>query len=175
MTVPTLMAQSRPEFLIHGEKNAQEIFDLFASTIQEIARSLGTSAQKILVFTSEHEFAPLVMDSSPRGYLATISLRGESNNLKSRIERISGMYFLEKFARCLGKRDEHVPDVLRKQRCPGSGEREYLQAMHYWGCVSVTPGILHVVVNRVIVSRNGLEGHGVRIVECTAGRAEDFA
>src|SRR6185312_13566308 len=67
------------------------------------------------------------------------------------------------------------PDVLRKQRCPGSGEREYLQAMHYWGCVSVTPGILHVVVNRVIVSRNGLEGHGVRIVECTAGRAEDFA
>ena len=47
--------------------------------------------------------------------------------------------------------------------------------MHYRGCVSVTPRILHVVVNRIIVSRNGLEGRGVRIGECAAGCAEDFA
>jgi hypothetical protein len=47
--------------------------------------------------------------------------------------------------------------------------------MHYRGCVSVTPRILHVVVNRMIVSRNGLEGRGVRIGECAAWCAEDFA
>ena len=35
--------------------------------------------------------------------------------------------------------------------------------MHYRGCVSMTPRILHVIVNRMIVSRNGLEGRGVRI------------
>src|SRR6476661_6292639 len=115
------------------------------------------------------------MDCGPRRYLAAISLRGESNNLESRIERVSGMYFLEKLAGRLGKRDEHVSDVLRKERCPGSREREYLQAMHYRGCVSVTPRILHVVVNRMIVSRNGLEGRGVRIGECAAWCAEDFA
>ena len=102
------------------------------------------------------------MDRGPRRYLAAISLRGESNNLESRIERVSRMYFLEKLAGRLGKRDERVSDVLRKERCPGSREREYLQAMHYRGCVSVTPRILHVVVNRMIVSRNGLEGRGVR-------------
>ena len=85
------------------------------------------------------------------------------------------MYFLEKLAGRLGKRDEHVSDVLRKERCPGSREREYLQAVHYRGCVSVTPRILHVVVNRMIVSRNGLEGRGVRIGECAAWCAEDFA
>jgi hypothetical protein len=71
-----------------------------------------------------------------RRYLTAISLRGESNNLKSGIERISGMYFLEKPAGRVGKCDEHVSDVLRKERCPGSREREYLQAVHYWGCVS---------------------------------------
>jgi hypothetical protein len=123
----------------------------------------------------EHEFTALVMDPDPRRYLAAISLRGERNNLESRIERISGMYFLEKLAGRLGKRDEHVSDVLRKERRPGSREREYPQAMHYRGCVSVTPRILHVVVNRMIVSRNGLEGRGVRIGECAAWCAEDFA
>ena len=66
-------------------------------------------------------------------------------------------------------------ELLRKERCPGSREREYLQAMHYRGRVSVTPRILHVVVNRMIVSRNGLEGRGMRIGECAAWCAEDFA
>ena len=74
------------------------------------------SAQKILVFPREHEFTALVMDCGPSRYLAAISLRGESNNLDSRIERVSGMYFLEKLAGRLGKRDEHVSDVLRKER-----------------------------------------------------------
>src|ERR1700681_4543225 len=115
------------------------------------------------------------MDCGPRRYLAAISLRGESNNLESRIERVSVMYFLEKLAGHLGNRDEHVSDVLRKEGCPGSREREYLQAMHYRGCVSMTPCILHVVVYRMIVSRNGREGRGVRIGECTAWCAEDFA
>src|ERR1700693_2361551 len=114
------------------------------------------------------------MDCGPGRYLAAISLRGESNNFESRIERISGMYFLEKLAGCLSKRDEHVSDVLRKECCPGSCEREYLQAMHYRGCVSMTPRILHVVVNRMIVSRNGLEGCGMRLGECTALRGEEL-
>src|SRR6202042_3606297 len=111
----------------------------------------------------------------PRRHLAVISLRAESNNLKSRVERVSGMDLLEKLAGHLGKRDEYVSDVLRKERCPGSREREYLQGMHYRACVSVTPRILHVVVNRMIVGRNGLEGRGVRIGECAAWCAEDFA
>jgi hypothetical protein len=52
------------------------------------------------------------------------------------------MYFLEKLAGRLGKRDEHVSDVLRKERCSGSREREDLKAMHDRGCVSMTPRIL---------------------------------
>src|SRR5258708_17967920 len=101
------------------------------------------------------------MDCGPRRYLAAISLRGESNNLESRIERVSGMYFFEKLAGRLGKPDEHVSDVLRKERCPGSREREHLQAMHYLGCVSVPPRVLPVVFNRMIVSRNRLESRAV--------------
>ena len=46
----------------------------------------------------EHEFIALVMDRDSRHYLAAISPRGESNNLESRIERVSGMYFREKLA-----------------------------------------------------------------------------
>jgi hypothetical protein len=79
------------------------------------------------VFPGEHEFTALVMDCGPRRHLAAISLRGKSNSLESRIERVSGMYFLEKLAGRLGKRDEHVSDVLRKECCPGSRERKYLQ------------------------------------------------
>ena len=55
------------------------------------------------MFPREHEFTALVMDCGPRRYLAAISLRGEGNNLESRIERVSGMYFLEKLARCLAR------------------------------------------------------------------------
>src|ERR1700722_13105347 len=98
------------------------------------------------------------MDRGPSRYLAIISLWSESDNLESRIERVSGMDFLEKLARRLSKRDEHGSDVLGKERCPGSCEREHLQAMHHRSCVSMTPRILHIVVNRMIVSRNGLEG-----------------
>ena len=127
------------------------------------------------MFTREHQFTVLVMDCGPRRYLAAISLRRERNNLESRIERVSGMYFLQKLAGRLKERDEHVSDVLRKERCPGSSEREYLQAMHYRCCVSVTPRILDVVVNRMIVCRNGLEGRSVRIGECAAWCAEDLA
>src|ERR1700740_3317705 len=115
------------------------------------------------------------MDRGPRRYVAAISPRGESNNLESRIERVSGMYFLEKLAGRVGKCDEHVSDVLRKERCPGSREREYLQAVHHWGCVPATPRILYIIVNWMVVSRNGLEGRGVRIGECAAWCAEDFA
>jgi hypothetical protein len=39
---------------------------------------------------------------------------------------------------------------------------------------SVTPRILHIVVNRMIVSRNGLDGCGMHIGECTAWGAEYF-
>ena len=46
------------------------------------------------MFPREHEFTALVMDCGPRRYLAAVSLRGESNNLESRIECVSGMYFL---------------------------------------------------------------------------------
>lgn len=80
------------------------------------------SAQKILVFPRDHELTALVVDCGSCRYLAAIWLRGQSKNFESRIERISGMYFLEKLAGCLGKRDEHVSDVLRKERCPGSRE-----------------------------------------------------
>src|SRR4029078_9700452 len=114
----------------------------------------------MLVLPREDEFTALVMDCGPRRYLAAISLRGESKNLDSRVDLVAGMFFLEKLAGAFVKRDEHVSDVLRKERCPGSREREYLQAMHYRGCVSVTPRILHVVVNRMIVIRNRLEGRG---------------
>jgi hypothetical protein len=54
------------------------------------------SAQKILVFPGEHEFIALIMDCGFCRYLAAISLRGESDNFESRIERVSGMHFLEK-------------------------------------------------------------------------------
>jgi hypothetical protein len=47
------------------------------------------------VFPGEHVVTALIVDCGPRRYLAAISLRGESNNLESRIERVSGMYFLE--------------------------------------------------------------------------------
>ena len=117
----------------------------------------------------------MIEDCDSSGDKSVRTLFREIDNFKGRVQSVSGMYFLEKLAGRLGKRDEHVSDVLRKERCPGSREREYLQAMHYRGCVSVTPRILHVVVNRMIVSRNGLEGRGVRIGECAAWCAEDFA
>src|SRR5277367_268448 len=115
------------------------------------------------------------MDCGPGGYLPAIALRGKSDNFQTRIECVSGVYFLEKLAGRLSERNEHVSDVLGKERCPGSCEREYLQTMHHRSCVSMTPRVFHVIVNRVIVSRNGLEGRGMRISQCTTWCAKDFA
>ena len=72
------------------------------------------------MFPGEHEFTALIMDRDPHRYLTAIPLRGESDNLESGIERVSGVYFLEKLAGRVGKCDEHVSDVLRKERAPGA-------------------------------------------------------
>jgi hypothetical protein len=61
------------------------------------------------MFPREHEFTALVMDCGLGRYLAAISLRGESNNLESRIERVSGMYFLEKLMGTLQTFHNHLP------------------------------------------------------------------
>ena len=40
--------------------------------------------------------------------------------------------------------------------------------MHYGRNVPVPPCILHIIVDRMIVNRNRLEGGGVRICKCAA-------
>jgi hypothetical protein len=42
------------------------------------------------VLPREHELTALVIYCGPRRYLAAISLQRQSNNLESRIERVSG-------------------------------------------------------------------------------------
>src|SRR6266481_2901605 len=85
------------------------------------------------------------------------------------------MHFLVELARRLRKGDKYVSYVLRKERCAGSREREYLQSVHDGRAVSVTPCILHVIMYRMIISRNSLESRGVGVSERSARCAEDFS
>ena len=123
----------------------------------------GRSSQRVSVLAIERELTSLVMHRRPRGYDARVSLRRQPGDFELGIQRVPRMHFLQEPARGACKRKKHVADVLRKEGGTGSSEGENLQSMHHRSGMPVSARVLHIVVDRVIVSRNRLESGGVRV------------
>src|SRR4051812_37277481 len=85
------------------------------------------------------------------------------------------MHLLQESTRGARERTKHVADVLRKEGGARSDEGENLQAMNHGSAVPVSACVLDIVVDRVSVSRNRLEGGGMRIRQCAAWDAEYVA
>jgi hypothetical protein len=76
------------------------------------------------------------------------------------------VYFLQKLARQLRERDEHLSDVMGKEGCPRGRESKYLEAVYDRRRVTVPCGPNGIVMYRMIVCRYRLSA---------ARRAEDVA
>lgn len=85
------------------------------------------------------------------------------------------MNLLEKFAGKFCECNEYLTDVMGKEGRSGRGEREDLQSMDYGGAVSVPGSPDRVIVNRMIICRDGLKGGGVRVSQGTAWRSKNVA
>jgi hypothetical protein len=93
-------------------------------------KSSGTNRMgtvEAVVLAAENQIAILIENRNPRTKGAICVLFRKIDDFESRIERVSRMNFLQELARDLGESDEYFPDVLRKQRCAGSGKRQQLR------------------------------------------------
>ena len=129
----------------------------------------GRSFQRVRVPAVEHELTSLVMHRRPRGYDARVSLRCQLSDFELGIQRVPRMHFFQKPAQGARKRKKHVADVLRKQSGTRSSEGENLQSMHHRSSMPVSSRILDIVVDWVIVSRNGLEAEACASVSVRLG------
>jgi hypothetical protein len=85
------------------------------------------------------------------------------------------VYFLQKLARQLRERDEHLSDVMGKEGCPRGRESKYLEAVYDRRRVTVPCGPNGIVMYRMIVCRYRLEGRRMSVRKSAARRAEDVA
>jgi hypothetical protein len=135
----------------------------------------GRNFQRVRVLAVEHELTPLVMHRRPRGYDARASLRCQLNDFELGIQRITRMHLIQESTQGARKRQKHIANVLRKEGGTRSSEGENLQSMHHRSSAPVSARVLDIVVDRVIVSRNRLEGGGMRVRQCAAWGAEHLA
>src|SRR5580704_9990980 len=107
--------------------------------------------------------------------LAFVTHGGQRNDLQRRIERVTRMNLDQELGGQFGEGDKDRSKIVRQQGRARRGEGKDLKAVDDWCGMAVAPGISHVVVNGMIVTRHGLKGGGMRVGQRPAGRAEYLA
>ena len=127
------------------------------------------------MLSQQDEFSPLIMDGHLGCDETRVTLGGEVDDLKRRIQRVPGMHLFKELARQFGEGYEDLSDVMRKKGCAWSGESQDLQTMDHWSAVSVSLCPFDVIMDRVIIRRDCLERRCMRIGECSTRRAKHLS
>jgi hypothetical protein len=85
------------------------------------------------------------------------------------------MNLFEKSAREFSKCNEDFANVMWEKCRAGRGKSKHLKPMNYRRRVPVPFGQYRVVVDGVIIGRNGLKSRCMRICQCAAGRSKYIA
>src|SRR6266446_10422793 len=115
-------------------------------------------AQQDLLLAGEDKLAVLVVDGGGEGDHTGRALRRQRRYLEHRIEGVSGMNRLQEFRGLLDKGDQRVADSVGKGAGPRCGEIEDLEAVRQRPLVPAPAAILDIVMDRVIIGRDRLEG-----------------
>src|SRR6266850_465635 len=122
-------------------------------------RILGlAAAQQDLLLAGEDKLAVLVVDGGGEGDHTGRALRRHRRSLEHRVEGVSGMNRLQEFRGLLDKGDQRVADSVGKGAGPRCGESEDLEAVRQRPLVPAPAAVLDIVMDRVIIGRDRLEG-----------------
>jgi hypothetical protein len=127
------------------------------------------------VLARQHELPALVVDGDRRDHDAVVTLGLQAGDCQRRVQGVPGVHQGQEGARLLKEADEHLADEVREQSRSGCGECQHLQAVDNRRDMSVRARPLGVVVHRVIVHRDRLEGRGMGVGQGAAGGPEDLA
>src|SRR5258707_4961206 len=136
---------------------------LFSSSSRSLRVALS---EQIFLLAAEHQFVLLVVHCHRNCHHAGRALWGQRRDYEARIERIAGIDRLQEFARLLDEGDQRVADHM----CEGAGTRcseaQHLKAVREWARMTAFATIFDVVMDRVVIARDGPErreigfGHG---------------
>src|SRR5262249_43934943 len=90
-------------------------------------------------------------------------------------ERVADIDTFQELRRLLDEADQAVADDVRESPRPSGAERQHLKAMRQKAVVAVRATVLDVVVDRVVVAGDRLEGQEVRLRDGAARAAEPLA
>ena len=131
--------------------------------------------QQVLVLARQHELPALVMDGDRGDHDAVVALRLQAGDRQRRVQGVPGMHLGQEGAGQLKEADEHLADEVREQGGSRCGESQHLEAVYNRRDMSVLARPLGVVVHRVIVHRDRLEGRSMGVRQGAAGGPEDLA
>src|SRR6478752_6558633 len=131
--------------------------------------------QQVLVLAREHELPVLVVHGGRCDDDAVVVLRLQAGDRERRVQGVPGVHLGHEGAGQLKEADEHLADEMREQGSSRCGERQHLEAMYNRRDMSVLARPDGVVVHRVIVHRDRLEGRGMGVRQGAAGGPEHLA
>lgn len=127
------------------------------------------------MFSVQHQFAVLVVNGGVHRDDARRALGFEFGDGEGGVERVAGVDGFQELGLHFDEADQRFADHVGEQACAGRGEAQDLQAVGEQALVALGAAIFFIVVDRVVVAGDGLEGREVRVGDRARGEGECFA
>ena len=103
------------------------------------------------------------------------ALRRQRSDFEARVKRVAGIDRLQEFRRLLDKGDQRRADDMGKSARSGGGEAQHLKAVRQGARMAALAAVFDIVMDRVVVGRDGLEGREIGLGDGAARNVEPLA
>ena len=132
-------------------------------------------SEQVFLFAGQHEFALLVVHGHRDRDDPGCTLRGQRRDRQTRIERIAGIDRFQEFRRLLDKRDQRIADDMGEGAGAGRGKAQHLKPVRQRAGMAALAAIFDIVMDRVVVGRDGLKRREIGLGDGAARDVEMFA
>ena len=115
--------------------------------------------------TVQHQFAFLVVDGGAHHDDSRRALGNQFGDLQCGIERVAGIDGVEEFGVDLDEANQAFADDMGKQARARRGEGQYLKTVGERSAIAQRFAIFDVVMDRVVVEADGLEGGEIAVAQ----------
>src|SRR6266480_5877736 len=131
--------------------------------------------QQVFLLAAQHEVVVLVVHSYRDRHDPGRALRLQRCDGEARIERVAWIDRLQKFRGLLDESDQRLADHMREGAGASGGEAQHLKAVRQRAGMAALAAIFDVVMDRVVVGRDGLEGRKISLGDGAARDIEALA
>src|SRR5205814_5256462 len=131
--------------------------------------------QQVFLLAAQHQVVVLVVHSYRDRHDPGRALRLQRCDGEARIERVAWIDRLQEFRGLLDERDQRLADHMREGAGASGGEAQHLKAVRQRAGMAALAAIFEVVMDRVVIGRDGLEGRKISLGDSAARDVEALA